>query len=236
MLIQLKAIRNFLIRDGKFGKYLLYAIGELLLVVTGILIALQVNNFNVHRQLKEVEIQYYSSMKLQLMEDKNLIEIELSNIDKRIKTYLIGIRLIEENDPMKSGELGTKISQLLDYGDFRRKSSVYQTLISSGEIKNIKNLSIVANLQEIERSYEITERLEHTQGRLVMLHTAPVVVEVLDLKSATLINPELVYTPVFKNRFFAAIRIANEKKGEFEQVLSVINKTLKSIDDELVKS
>jgi hypothetical protein len=42
----LRQIRQRLLTDNKFSKYLLYAIGEILLVVIGILIALQVDNWN----------------------------------------------------------------------------------------------------------------------------------------------------------------------------------------------
>lgn len=43
MLQFLRRIRKKLIEDGKFKNYLLYAVGELFLVVLGILIALQIN-------------------------------------------------------------------------------------------------------------------------------------------------------------------------------------------------
>lgn len=43
-------------RAGKFSKYLLYAVGEILLVVIGILIALQVNNWNEQRKLRLEEL------------------------------------------------------------------------------------------------------------------------------------------------------------------------------------
>ena len=42
----LNRIRQRLLTDNKFSKYLLYAIGEILLVVIGILIALQLDNWN----------------------------------------------------------------------------------------------------------------------------------------------------------------------------------------------
>ena len=55
MLIQFKKIRNALIKEGKLGKYILYAIGEIFLVVAGILIALQVNNYDLKQQKKSIE-------------------------------------------------------------------------------------------------------------------------------------------------------------------------------------
>ncbi|MEW6997023.1 hypothetical protein AADZ86_04860 [Colwelliaceae bacterium BS250] len=236
MFLQFKMIRNNLIAKGKLVTYGFYALGELLLVVAGILIALQLNNYDLERQFKETEIQYYQSMKLQLLDDKKLLEVEISDINVRVEDYLVAIKLIKANDHQHNNLLGAKINQLLQYGDFRRKSSVFQTLIYSGEIKNIKNLSIVANLQEIERTYEITERLETIQEQLVMALNGPAVIEVIDIETSSIISSELIYTPTFKNRFFVTIGIAIEKKQEFEHALSVINDTLIAIDVELKNS
>jgi len=51
-----RRIRQKLLRENQFSKYLLYAIGEILLVVIGILIALQINNWNETRKSKKVEL------------------------------------------------------------------------------------------------------------------------------------------------------------------------------------
>ena len=56
-------------RAGKFSKYLLYAVGEILLVVIGILIALQVDNWNEQRKDKAKEIAILESLKISLEED-----------------------------------------------------------------------------------------------------------------------------------------------------------------------
>ncbi len=46
-----------MLTENKFIKYLIYAIGEILLVVIGILIALQVNNWNEERKLRALELE-----------------------------------------------------------------------------------------------------------------------------------------------------------------------------------
>jgi len=49
----LRKIRQTVIDDSKFGKYVLYALGEIILVVIGILIALQINNWNDNRKSRQ---------------------------------------------------------------------------------------------------------------------------------------------------------------------------------------
>ncbi len=56
MLRFFRQIRQRLLTDNKFSKYLLYAVGEILLVVIGILIALQVDNWNDERANRDKEI------------------------------------------------------------------------------------------------------------------------------------------------------------------------------------
>ena len=48
--------------ENKTGKYFKYAIGEIVLVVLGILIALQINNWNENRKTDNIKQNYYSQI------------------------------------------------------------------------------------------------------------------------------------------------------------------------------
>lgn len=50
MIKRFRNIRHTLLNEGKTSRYLKYAIGEIVLVVIGILIALQINNWNEDRK------------------------------------------------------------------------------------------------------------------------------------------------------------------------------------------
>lgn len=71
MLSFLRKIRRSLIDSGSARKYLLYAVGEIILVVIGILIALQINNWNEARKDAEAVKQYMSNLLIDLAKDKN---------------------------------------------------------------------------------------------------------------------------------------------------------------------
>ncbi len=64
-----RKIRQNLLSEGKTGKYLTYAIGEIILVVIGILIALSINNWNEKEKLKREEIRYLNNFKQSLISD-----------------------------------------------------------------------------------------------------------------------------------------------------------------------
>ncbi len=74
MLKFFRRIRQNLLSENKFSKYLLYAIGEIILVVIGILIALQINNWNEEQKLLSNEKETIASLKLEFQ--KNLVELD----------------------------------------------------------------------------------------------------------------------------------------------------------------
>ena len=79
-----RKIRQKLLSENKFSKYLIYAIGEIVLVVIGILIALQINNWNEHRKDKATE-----HTLLIAMHDDLLINIDRLNNDIQIEQNTI---------------------------------------------------------------------------------------------------------------------------------------------------
>ena len=64
-----RKIRQNLLSENKFSKYLIYAIGEIVLVVIGILIALSISNWNEREKLKVEEIKFLKNFKQSLNED-----------------------------------------------------------------------------------------------------------------------------------------------------------------------
>ncbi|WP_296313076.1 hypothetical protein [Winogradskyella sp. UBA3174] len=70
MIILLRRMGQRLLTENKFIRYLLYAIGEILLVVIGILIAVQINVWHENRILKINETNILSQLNLDLKENK----------------------------------------------------------------------------------------------------------------------------------------------------------------------
>ena len=73
-----RKIRQQLLTQNKFTKYLLYAIGEIILVVIGILIALQVNNYNEAKKqelkTKEILTKIHEELALNIQKSDDIIE------------------------------------------------------------------------------------------------------------------------------------------------------------------
>ena len=75
-----RKIRQKLLTENKFSKYLLYAIGEILLVVIGILIALSINNWNEKRKNNSLKESYIKNLIVDLAKDIENLE-QLNNIN-----------------------------------------------------------------------------------------------------------------------------------------------------------
>lgn len=78
MLTFLRKIRKSLIGSGSTRKYLLYAIGEIALIVIGILIALQISNWNESNKLKELERKTLSEIRNELSITRGEIQSDLN--------------------------------------------------------------------------------------------------------------------------------------------------------------
>ena len=78
-----RKFRQNLLSEGKTGKYLKYAIGEIILVVIGILIALQINNWNEDRKSEAKKQDYY----VQLLDDLNNDIVSVQNTIKEFSYH-----------------------------------------------------------------------------------------------------------------------------------------------------
>ncbi len=74
-----RKLRHNFLETGKTTKYLKYAIGEIVLVVIGILIALSINNWNNSRELKTQNKQFLKKMEIELNQNRNRIEYAILN-------------------------------------------------------------------------------------------------------------------------------------------------------------
>jgi uncharacterized membrane protein YgaE (UPF0421/DUF939 family) len=64
-----RKIRQKMLTENKFGKYLTYAIGEIILVVIGILIALSINNWNENKKSENQLNNIYNEVESNLKSD-----------------------------------------------------------------------------------------------------------------------------------------------------------------------
>ncbi|WP_243472126.1 DUF6090 family protein [Winogradskyella sp. MH6] len=140
-----RKIRQKMLTENKFSKYLIYAIGEIVLVVIGILIALSINNWNDNRKNIKAELNYYNRILDDLEMDKQLIVQSLEKADKRIETSKE--LLLELDSGTKSKKYLLNKFLIAIRGDvFVVRDVTFKDLISSGNIKLLNDIKIKNSL------------------------------------------------------------------------------------------
>lgn len=99
-----RKIRFDLMEKNKTGKYLKYAIGEIILVVIGILIALQINNWNEEQKLQRNIKGIYSIIKNDLADDIKQIDRVIQSMSERDSLYQMVLTADMTFDDYKKNE------------------------------------------------------------------------------------------------------------------------------------
>lgn len=133
-------LRFNLISKNKTGKYLKYAIGEIILVVIGILIALQINNWNEHRKARAFEYKVLHEIHLDLKEDL----IETANSMKAMRDSEVSkdiiLRTLNSQIP-PNDSLNVHFAHAIRFWSMSPNSTAFEAAKTEG-LHLIKNDSI----------------------------------------------------------------------------------------------
>ena len=155
-------------RVNRFSKYLIYAIGEILLVVIGILIALQVNNWNNQKQNDLQAQKVLLALRRDFIKNKAQL-IQVKNSHERVVNASSGLLNLIANFPNNYNETET-VNLLRNHGyylSFDAFNGALETAISSGGIHLIDNDSLV-NLLFSWSSLISDSKEEETQARQLL--------------------------------------------------------------------
>ena len=157
---------------NKTGKYLKYAIGEILLVMIGILLALQVNNWNELRKNRNLETKYLNGIVSNL--NKDISEL---NVHFRTDTLIFDaqtelIKILSSQDiNINKNELKLNF-YYSGYGVnwFEGQNIIFEDLKSSGKITFINSDNIRHKVQLYYRLFIETQKQEEYHNKLIDLY------------------------------------------------------------------
>lgn len=153
MLKFFRKYRQKLLAAGRLSKYLLYAIGEIILVVIGILIALQINNWNEERKESITERLVLEDLRDNIARNNQLIESTLEIFDQIDKSTHI-VKTVFNTKSHYSDSLSFHFSQSVRHGGFRLRLNAdgYESFKNTG-FGIIRNEKLKG---EILRLFEVT--------------------------------------------------------------------------------
>ena len=160
-----RKIRQSLLQQGKAGKYFTYAFGEIVLVVIGILIALQINNWNEERKANIAENKALVALKKEFEQNIDRFQFILQQRDSQqldLRAYFDIIS--NENTPVEE-----KVRVLTGGyfgGSWGAQNTVLNGLVNSGAIDNIKNDSLKSLLTYWPSLIETWRNVEDEWGHL----------------------------------------------------------------------
>ncbi len=169
-----RKIRQQLLSAGQTRKYLKYAIGEVILVVIGILIALQINNWNEQRKQNILEQEYLIALKKEF--ENNVIEVNRV-LDLNMELHNNALELANYTGPQLPSITDEKFAELF-FGviksevQYRPGSGVLTEIISSGNLNAFKKRELKNALAALDGliltiRFQEVEELAHMRNELI---------------------------------------------------------------------
>jgi hypothetical protein len=155
-----RKIRQRMLGENKFNKYLLYAIGEIILVVIGILFALQINTWNIEHNNRVQEQQILRQLTIEYQENLKEIKAKIFLRDGMISSIeQIFYHMDNGIGDFPLDSLNFHIGRTYTTPTFNVSSGVTDELLSSGKLYLIQNAVLKNHLTNFSTytSYVIEE-------------------------------------------------------------------------------
>ncbi len=193
-----RKIRQRLLTENKFSKYLLYAVGEIILVIIGILFALQINNWNNEKNdIKDLKdnftflIEDLEKDKIQLTKLKEERLLRASQCSEFIESYVFSKPIVSE-DPLDNFRV------ILSEAKFDNNQSGFIKVKSSKIFESASISEIRKKMGEYNEVVEFIRFQEHNQNA----HTEAMEKE--------------LWINGFLNQIYPTMRANSFYKGKFE--------------------
>lgn len=245
MISLFRKIRQSLLQQQKITQYLAYAIGEIFLVVIGILIALQINTWNELRKTRVYELKMLKELKSTLEKDRRYFSSQIPRLTTK-QNASNRLLFMVENKEENPDTLNKYFSNLRFDILFQYNSGAYGS-IKSGGIDKISDDSIRSKMADIyefwiPRSEKIFEGLsasDATEKELVEALTERVIVKLGNGEKSIqnrIADPKVIYDDRFLQLIQLHKRNTAVTKNRLESLFPPMDNLLELLDAELTNS
>ncbi len=238
-----RKIRQNLLKENKTGKYFKYAIGEIILVVFGILIALQINNWNENRKIKHKETVIQKELLASINSDLKAYE---SFSDPRIERKKRGLdslfAYVYDNKEIKDSlfiDFYTNMSQNIflrfDNGPFEDLKSSGLDIISNDALRTAINNAYTVKLPLYTHSSNIL--YEESKSEISKLEYKFInLIPILQKDGSKNLHFNLKGIDILNNQdFLWILNIEQKKHDEYIRQLKQIRTTLNQLKTDIEK-
>lgn len=236
-----RKIRQNLLMENKTGKYFKYAIGEIVLVVIGILIALQINNWNEKRLEGIQEKMTLSNLNEEFQDNlKDLDSINLNLLSTMGTIELLFSKFKEEHSQNGVKNLDSIIALTFTSPTWKPSDFILNDLKNSGGLSKLKSSELRKLLFQWTRYFnqmkETEELMEKTSLDIInylkvhgSLRNVDVTAKTFNYKRSQLPidNLALLQNPEFENHIDDKLFVLHEAKEQFVQAKQLIYQILK---------
>jgi hypothetical protein len=148
-----RKIRQRLLTENKFSKYLIYAIGEIVLVVIGILIALQINTWNENKKFNAIKDNNYIQLLEDLKTDKEYIDELIKEFNSSILLYRKYLKTYSTPNLTMNDVMNNQNQLDFTVTTIRFQNSTITSLENTGEIKLIPS-DLRRKLTDLKRNQD----------------------------------------------------------------------------------
>jgi len=240
MLKIFRRIRQQLISENRFNKYILYAIGEIFLVLIGILLALAISDWNDARIDKQAEIRTLIELKKGILIDFDTITVKQTEVIKSIADLLFLQSLIKNENYQYTKELDTLFGVVYGIRMLRPNSAFYEDLKATG-LKLIKDETIRLQIVQLfENNYKALNWINELEMSINDVNRTYYLNNFYDLtfsKYATPNNFKFVWTDSYYHNIIDYRLITFEKNHviQYDKTLKAIKTLVTTIDNYLEK-
>ncbi len=149
--------RQNMIKENKVSKYMLYAIGEIVLVVIGILIALQINNSNEQRKINKQEIYILTQLQKEFKADSLLLNRYSWLSEKKVREGKILRKIIKNKIEAKEDSI---VAMAFFNGKtilFKSYIPTFDEMVSSGNLDVIKSEVLKSKIKKFKKQLNQTQ-------------------------------------------------------------------------------
>ena len=235
-----RRIRQQLLSENKFSKYLVYAIGEIILVVIGILIALQINNWNEERLENNREKITVQNLNTEFQENLR----DLDSINTILKRTILATETIfakfKEEDFQETDPIDSLMHHVIESPSWKPSEFVLNDLQNSGGLSKLNNPELKILLFNWSRFFkelqETMDQTEKTNINLIEYIREHGSLRNIDTKSKTfpyrpsqlkMNNASLLQNIQFENYIDDKLYVLKESEIAYTQAKILIQKILK---------